>query len=343
MRLLKYIGDFFLAVYKGWVSLMSGIASVILGALVIFWGNKYELLRDNKTTFKWVAIACLALAVISVWIRKCKELDAERDKNAKPKIKVEIEEVYTEFTVNDTGKYPNYADWYFTLKVYVANSGTPASIREYAFDVITDKGTLPTVKTPLDHLLIQREQRQTPKWGIHYSKSETIQDSLCDVSVINLPLQEGEQRAGWLRFVLLDTTGIGLEEIKAIILHVIAHEGTRRSVTLNRTEWKRSGELVNKYLQEFEWEMEKSRAEEKAKRKANYDSISEFVRQRREIEKNRITNLSLYERQKGLWGGRVFEFLRDLGDEYASRFQNPNPENDTAALEEIQKNFLLTD
>jgi hypothetical protein len=49
------------------VSLVSGIAGIVLLVLVIFWGDKYAFLKDNKATFVWTAFICLVVAGFSAW------------------------------------------------------------------------------------------------------------------------------------------------------------------------------------------------------------------------------------------------------------------------------------
>jgi hypothetical protein len=75
-------------------------------------------------------------------------------------------------------------------------------------------------------------------------------------------------------------------------------------------------------------------AKEKATRKYIYDSLSDFIKQGRKIEREPMSD-----HWKPLWGGRVYEFLQNLGGTYATRFENINSENDIALLEEIQREF----
>lgn len=64
---LYYVGQYLSAIYYGWVSLMSGVAGVVLLVLLVFWGDQYTYLKDNKKTFVWMAFICLIVAGFSAW------------------------------------------------------------------------------------------------------------------------------------------------------------------------------------------------------------------------------------------------------------------------------------
>jgi hypothetical protein len=65
--LFRHIGQYLSAIIHGWVSLVSGGAGTVLLILLIFWGEKYTFLKDNKTTFVWTAFICLVVAGFSAW------------------------------------------------------------------------------------------------------------------------------------------------------------------------------------------------------------------------------------------------------------------------------------
>ncbi|OLE52218.1 MAG: hypothetical protein AUG51_19125 [Acidobacteria bacterium 13_1_20CM_3_53_8] len=65
--LLRHVGQYLSTILHGWVSLVSGIAGIVLLVLVIFWEDKYAFLRDNKATFVWMAFICLMVAGFSAW------------------------------------------------------------------------------------------------------------------------------------------------------------------------------------------------------------------------------------------------------------------------------------
>jgi hypothetical protein len=67
---LRYVGQYLSAISKGWVSLVGGVAGIVLLVLVIFWGDTYTFLKDNKTTFVWLAIICLIIAGFSAWLKE---------------------------------------------------------------------------------------------------------------------------------------------------------------------------------------------------------------------------------------------------------------------------------
>jgi hypothetical protein len=49
------------------VSLVSGVAGVILLVLVVFFSDRYAVLTDNNTTFVWLAFLCLMVAGFLAW------------------------------------------------------------------------------------------------------------------------------------------------------------------------------------------------------------------------------------------------------------------------------------
>jgi hypothetical protein len=65
--LLRHVGQYLSAIYSGWVGLVSGVAGVVLLILLVFWGDDYAFLKDNKKTFVWTAFICLLLAGFSAW------------------------------------------------------------------------------------------------------------------------------------------------------------------------------------------------------------------------------------------------------------------------------------
>src|SRR5215204_6256490 len=70
MSWLRYLGEYLSAIYEGWVSLVGGAAGIVLLVLVLFWGERYAFLRDNKATFVWLAIICLIVAGFSAWFKE---------------------------------------------------------------------------------------------------------------------------------------------------------------------------------------------------------------------------------------------------------------------------------
>lgn len=325
-----------------WFTAMSGPLTVPFSVLALIVEARYQ-----KILFGVLALSCAVFAAYWVWkvereelIAKQTELDEERAGRSRPDISVEIEEVYTETTVSETGVHPNYIDEYFTLRVHLANKGRQIAVRRYELYAHNEKDPLHASITPLDHLAFEHKQKVTPKWGTHYSKVETFQEPLKDLSLDKTIIACGEGREGWVRFVLPEISGPQLNGITGVTLCVIDAEGNAHKARADKERWSRSGELVNTYHQEFQREMEKAEAEEKASRKRVQESLGELIKSGREIEEYKLTNTALYENRKPLWRGRAFEFLRGLDGTYALRFRESDLEGDINALEEIQKEFI---
>ncbi len=67
MSLPLHIRQYLDAIIRGWVSLVSGSVGVVLLVLVVFFSDRYTVLRDNKTTFVWAAFVCLLIAGFAAW------------------------------------------------------------------------------------------------------------------------------------------------------------------------------------------------------------------------------------------------------------------------------------
>lgn len=75
MGFLIHIGLYLRTILGGWVSLLSGIAGVVLLVLTVFLSDRYAVLRDNKTTFVWAAIVCVLVAGFAAWRKERVQLE----------------------------------------------------------------------------------------------------------------------------------------------------------------------------------------------------------------------------------------------------------------------------
>jgi hypothetical protein len=295
-----------------------------------------------RGVFFLTALLAFIYGAYHVWSKERKalearqaELDEEKSKNARPNLRVEIQEVYPEFTVSATGQHPYYIDYYFTVKVHLANEGRAIAVRRFELYANFNRGVKPMFISPLDHLALERKQRLTPKWSVAYSTVETVQGPLNELSQDKTPITYGDGREGWLRFVLPEISNEELSEITGITLCVVDTESNVHKTKADRIQWRQSGELVNTYHQEIQREAEREKVKEKARRRLIHDGLGEWIEQGRRIERE-----SASEHWKPLWRGRVLEFLRNAGGTHARRFQESDLENDIATLEEIQKEFV---
>lgn len=77
MFLLRRLGQYLHAVYESWVSLVSGVGSVVLLVLLAFWGDEWLWLKDNQKTFVWLAIIGLFVTGFVVWDKVRPDLTIE--------------------------------------------------------------------------------------------------------------------------------------------------------------------------------------------------------------------------------------------------------------------------
>lgn len=326
--------------YADWMGRMTnGIVPLALGVASYFVKPEWM-----KLAFFLAAFLVLFYSVYRVWEKKEKELrvaqaelDEEKVKNTRPNIVVEIQEVYTESSVSATGIHPNYIDEYFTLKVHLVNEGRPVAIRRFQLYVNFDKGVKPISTTSLNYLAFERKQKVS-KIGVHYSTVETVQEALADLSQDKAIISRGDNREGWLRFVLTEVSSKQLEKITGITLCVVDAESNVHKKTAYKAQWRQTGELINTYRQEFQRELEKAIAVEEAKRKQIYNILGELIKEGREIEA-RKTNQLHYKNFKPTWRGRVYEFLQGVEGAYCERFGESTLESDIDTLESIQKEF----
>jgi hypothetical protein len=338
----KYLWSFAAAVYRSWVALVSGVGSIVLAFLIAFWGNEWNFLKDNKTTFIGLTIACFIVTMFTVWYKERKALEAEQAKNTLPEIKAEIEEVYTENIVRKDGVHPNHNDTYFTLKVYLVNKSRPIAIRQFKLDVNLGDSVKPASDTPLDHLAFAYSRIGVSKETFHISQTETIQTPLTELSKDRI--EHGDNREGWLRFVLPEISGKEIDEITGITLWVVDAESNIHKTTISKEQWRQTGRLINVEKQKFEQELERIESERKEQRKRIHATLGKIIEDGREMERNREANLPLYEHRRPNWRGDVYEYLQGLelqglGGTYTTRFGASNRENDIALLEEIQREF----
>jgi hypothetical protein len=256
--------DFLKLLLADWRGRMSGSVGLILTLVGFLVEQKWA-----KWLFFIAGIFTFLYGSYYVWSKernalntKQAELDKEKAKSARPDIAVEIQEVYPEFAISQTGKHPYYIDEYYSIKVHLVNKGRQIAIRRFELYANTEKGVMPCQPTTLEYLALEREQRLTPKWGVHYSKIETVQETLSDLSKDKSLITHGDNREGWLRFVLPEISNEQLSEVTGITLWVVDAESNAHKMTINKPQWRQSGNLVNTYRQEFQRELQELKKNE---------------------------------------------------------------------------------
>jgi len=282
---------------------------------------------------------CLYVGVWAVWKKeriakhvKASALLNEQNKNSRPDIGIEIQEVYAEHIVRKDGISPNHLDEYFTIKAHLVNKGRPIAIRQFKLYINFENSVKQASATPLSYLAFEYKRTVVSKVTFLVSESETVQEPLTELSREHI--EHGDNREGWLRFVLPEISGKQIDEIKGVTLWIVDAESNVHQTTANNEQWRQTGRLVNLEQQRFQQELERIEAEQKAKNKRIVDGIEELIERYRWAEKQPNP-----EHWLGQCGGRAYEFLQRLGGEYTERFKNREPENDVEILKEIQREF----
>jgi hypothetical protein len=67
MSLIRRLGQYFVAVCREWVALVSGIVSIALLVLPKWLGNRWPWFKDNETMFICAGVICVFVAGFAVW------------------------------------------------------------------------------------------------------------------------------------------------------------------------------------------------------------------------------------------------------------------------------------
>jgi hypothetical protein len=255
-RFLKDVGNH-------WVELMSGgLITVALGFIERLSGRNFPLYVYLCVVFFFIMLACFR-----AWRDAQKrtqdiqeQLEKEYAQNLFPEIKAELKEVYLDPTVAESKREGEACfDYYITLNVYLVNTRpAPTSVESFGLRVKTNTGEYEAVRTSLDGLILKRNQRLVPKWAIRYSKIETTFEELLDLEKLSYaPLTRGEGRRGWLRFVLSEAWSPSSNKVESVTLVIRDAYGNSHLVTANRLEWKKTGEVVNRYQEEIRQQLNK--------------------------------------------------------------------------------------
>src|ERR1700683_1211796 len=86
-----YLREYFSAVSKTWVGLLSGIASIVLSFYATYWTPS---IPESKTILWTAAILCFLLASYKAWAFEHKRYLDERAKLGQPDIQGEIQDFF---------------------------------------------------------------------------------------------------------------------------------------------------------------------------------------------------------------------------------------------------------
>ena len=161
------------------------------------------------------------------------QLEEEKAKNMKPDITGEIKEVFFESRFSPTSKVYDdffYANFYFWIRVYVANHRATTTVKEFKFTLRSNGRQQDGKKETLEGWHVQRQ---------------TVKEELIDIEASNdVPLEHS--RNGWLRFIVSDVQESGIRHTEDdplpemdIEIDVIDKDGTpHRLIGLPQSQWR---------------------------------------------------------------------------------------------------------
>ena len=191
--------------------------------------------------------------------RGLEELLAEclkEDDKTRPNIKGEIEEVYDQWAVavDRPADDASALEYFFTLKARIVNrTAIPTTLR-FELWVQAPRANCKTNRSSLANLLIKRTQHGTGLMaGI--SQVQSVIDEMPDLErLCRTPLTMGDEREGWLRFVLPRANNPIRKDIESLTLVVKDSYDQEHRIFCPRSKWRKEGELVTKFEVEIEQE-----------------------------------------------------------------------------------------
>jgi hypothetical protein len=170
MSIIRALGQYFIAVYGSWVSLMSGIGSVVLSILLAFWGDEWTFLKDNKSTFIWLALICLFMTGFTVWYKN------------RPDILIEQRGVFLD-AGGERDEPSDIICCFVTIMLYmVPTTSIPTAIKSYKL-IIKDKGK--------EIVGVNASTHMVTLYGYRQKDLDETKNTL---------LQQGLPNEGWIRF-----------------------------------------------------------------------------------------------------------------------------------------------
>ena len=189
------------------------------------------------------------------------------DDPTKPQIKGVIEEVYIQWAVPDgniTGKYP--MECVFTIKARVVNVQPVPTTLRFDFSVKAPKADCKTRRSSLAGLLFKHEQHGAG-FLPHTSAITVVTEEMPDLETIcKKPLTQGEEREGWLRFVLSHANNPIRKNVYLLRLIVKDAYGGEWPILSEKSQWREAGEIVTKAREEFEQVLSEIQKADKAKK-----------------------------------------------------------------------------
>jgi hypothetical protein len=238
--LIEYIR----AVNKDWIARMSGPAAVILAFLGVY----LDYIAKHGRAALWIAAAiCFVITSYRVWGNEHKALLVEREKNLRPEIRGEIEEVHTDLILPEDMTFESDKspfEGYLTIKARIVNIRPIPTTISVELWVQTAYGSSKTMKTNLDGLLFKRKLHEPGAFIRGTFVGHLTEDMSSLEAQGKFPLTIGNEREGWLRAIVLRAENPILQDVLSVTLEVKDAYGGTHNIISQRSQWRKTGEII---------------------------------------------------------------------------------------------------
>lgn len=186
-------GGFFSAISESWVSLMGGIASVILSFIGAFYSWRGETIPARAL---WIAaLICFLVAAVKIWTVEHRKYFAEVEKGHSPKISITVHQISTALMLIE-GK----SEAVFILTILsVRNTGAPSIVDTWLM-------TMNDPKIKITKITVAEDLQWPYTNGIYtFSKNDYIHKKTAEQ-----PVLAGGKKVG---FMLWRVEGLGHKSI----------------------------------------------------------------------------------------------------------------------------------
>ena len=184
------------------------------------------------------------------------DLQIEKTKNQRPRITGEIIEVHDKWAlpqVKAEGEQPDSAlEQFFTIKARIHNErSTPTALR-FELWVYAPHASCKAIKSSLSGLFHRYDEHATGTLS-RMSRMQLVTDAMPDLEMqCRIPLAEGDEREGWLRFVLPKASNPIRREIHTVKLIAKDVYGGKHPIESPRSEWTQTGEIITQFVIDLE-------------------------------------------------------------------------------------------
>ena len=261
----SHAGAFTHALYDDGIARFSGG----LGVAFVFAAAYYAFVAQHNRAILWLlAVLSIAIAAYRVWVKERRavleaqeRLLTEQSKNAKPEIRGKIEEVHDKWVLPAYPKDEKIADtsleYFFTIKARIYNVRPVPTTLRFELWLQAPRANFRANKSSLSGLHLRREEHATGTLS-RTARTQTVTEPLIDLEPLGrTPLALGEEREGWLRFVIPRADSAYKKDVESLCLVARDIYGGAHIIQSDRSEWYQSGDIVTDFEVELEEQKQK--------------------------------------------------------------------------------------